>query len=50
MGHTAEDQGALCRLAIAPGAGLGPVVGAVANVAAALGYDVEAELVDPDDQ
>jgi hypothetical protein len=36
-------------LAIAPVAGLGRVTGAVPGVAA-LGYDIEAALVDPDDQ
>jgi len=36
-------------LAIAPVAGLGRVTGAVPDVAAALGYDVEAALVDPAD-
>jgi alkylhydroperoxidase/carboxymuconolactone decarboxylase family protein YurZ len=36
-------------LAIAPAVGLGRVVGAVTDLAAALGYDVEAALVDPDD-
>jgi 4-carboxymuconolactone decarboxylase len=36
-------------LAIAPVAGLGRLTGAVPDVAAALGYDVEAALVDPDD-
>jgi len=36
-------------VAIAPVAGVGRVVGAVAGVAAGLGYDVEAALMDPDD-
>lgn len=36
-------------LAVAPAAGLGRVVGAVTDVAAALGYDVEAALDDTDD-
>jgi 4-carboxymuconolactone decarboxylase len=36
-------------LAIAPAVGLGRVVDAVTDLAAALGYDVEAALVDPDD-
>jgi alkylhydroperoxidase/carboxymuconolactone decarboxylase family protein YurZ len=36
-------------LAIAPMAGLGRVTGAVPHVAAALGYDVETALMDPDD-
>jgi len=36
-------------LAIAPVAGLGRVTGAVPDVEAALGYDVEAALMDPDD-
>ena len=36
-------------LAIASVAGLGRVTGAVPGVAAALGYDVEAALLEPDD-
>jgi alkylhydroperoxidase/carboxymuconolactone decarboxylase family protein YurZ len=36
-------------MAIAPTAGLGRVVGAVTVVAAALGYDIDAALEDPDD-
>jgi alkylhydroperoxidase/carboxymuconolactone decarboxylase family protein YurZ len=36
-------------LAIAPVAGLGRVVGAVPGLAAGLGYDVEAALMDMDD-
>src|SRR5215475_4655210 len=36
-------------VAIAPVAGLGRVTGAVPGVAAALGYDIEAALMDPDD-
>jgi 4-carboxymuconolactone decarboxylase len=36
-------------LAIAPVAGLGRVTGAVPDIAAALGYDVDAALLDPDD-
>jgi hypothetical protein len=36
-------------LATAPVAGLGRVVGAVPAVATALGYDIEAALLDPDD-
>jgi 4-carboxymuconolactone decarboxylase len=36
-------------LAIAPVAGLGRVVSAVTDVAAALGYDIEAALDDPDE-
>ena len=37
-------------MAIAPAAGLGRVVGAVTDVAAALGYDIDAALLeDPDD-
>jgi hypothetical protein len=36
-------------LAIAPAAGLGRVTGAVPHVAAALGYDVDAALMSPDD-
>jgi alkylhydroperoxidase/carboxymuconolactone decarboxylase family protein YurZ len=47
-GATADEiTGVL--LAIAPVAGLGRVTGAVPGVAAALGYDVEAALLDPDD-
>ena len=44
-----QDEITDVLLAIAPVAGLGRVVGAVTDVAAALGYDVEAALVDPDD-
>jgi alkylhydroperoxidase/carboxymuconolactone decarboxylase family protein YurZ len=44
-----EDEVIDVLLAIAPVAGLGRVTGAVPGVAAALGYDVEAALVDPDD-
>jgi 4-carboxymuconolactone decarboxylase len=44
-----EDEITDVLLAIAPVAGLGRVSGAVPAVAAALGYDVEAALVDPDD-
>jgi hypothetical protein len=37
-------------MAIAPAAGLGRMVGAVTDVAAALGYDIDAALLeDPDD-
>jgi alkylhydroperoxidase/carboxymuconolactone decarboxylase family protein YurZ len=36
-------------LAIAPVAGLGRVTAAVPGVAAALGYDIDAALLDPDD-
>jgi 4-carboxymuconolactone decarboxylase len=43
-----EDEITDVLLAVAPAAGLGRVVGAVADVAAALGYDVEAALNDPD--
>jgi|SRR5215469_13351052 len=43
-----EDEITEVLLAIAPVAGLGRVTGAVTDVAAALGYDVEAALVDPD--
>ena len=42
----AEITGVL--LAIAPVIGLGRVVGAAPGVADALGYDIEAALVDPD--
>ena len=44
-----EDEITGVLLAIAPVAGLGRVTGAVPDVAAALGYDVQAALVDPDD-
>ena len=44
-----EDEVTGVLLAIAPVAGLGRVTGAVPDVAAALGYDVEAALVEPDD-
>ena len=44
-----EDEIADVLLAIAPVAGLGRVTGAVPAIAAALGYDVEAALLDPDD-
>jgi 4-carboxymuconolactone decarboxylase len=44
-----EDEISGVLLVIAPAAGLGRVVGAVTDVADALGYDVEAGLVDPDD-
>jgi alkylhydroperoxidase/carboxymuconolactone decarboxylase family protein YurZ len=44
-----EDEITGVLLAIAPVAGLGRVTAAVPDVAAALGYDVEAALVDPDD-
>jgi len=44
-----EDEVTEVLLAIAPVAGLGRVTGAVPDVAAALGYDVETALVDPDD-
>jgi hypothetical protein len=55
MGQAARFQEILCRLAIIDEgfvedhAGLGRVTGAVSDVAAALGYDVEAALMDPDD-
>jgi len=45
-----EDEITGVLLAIAPVAGLGRVVGAVTDVAAALGYDVEAALDDTDEQ
>lgn len=45
-----EDEITDVLLAVAPAAGLGRVVGAVTDVAAALGYDVEAALVDLDDR
>ena len=44
-----EDEVTGVLLAIAPIVGLGRVTGAVPDLAAALGYDVEAALVDPDD-
>ena len=44
-----EDEITGVLLAIAPVAGLGRVTGAVPDVAAALGYDVEAALLSPDD-
>ena len=44
-----EDEIADVLLAIAPVAGLGRVTAAIPDLAAALGYDVEAELIDPDD-
>ena len=44
-----EDEITDVLLAIALVAGLGRVTGAVPAVAAALGYDVEAALMDPDD-
>src|SRR5215475_6486308 len=44
-----EDEIAGVLLAIAPVAGLGRVTSAVPDVAAALGYDLEAALLDPDD-
>jgi 4-carboxymuconolactone decarboxylase len=45
-----EDEIIDVLLAIAPVAGLGRVTSAVCDVGAALGYDVESALVDPDDQ
>ena len=45
-----EDEITGVLLAIAPVAGLGRVVGAVTDVAAALGYDIEAALDDPDER
>jgi alkylhydroperoxidase/carboxymuconolactone decarboxylase family protein YurZ len=45
-----EDEIASVLLAIAPVAGLGRVTGAVPDVAEALGFDVQAALVGPDDQ
>ena len=44
-----DDEITGVLLAIAPVAGLGRVTGAVPGVAAALGSDVEAALLDPDD-
>jgi 4-carboxymuconolactone decarboxylase len=43
-----EDEITDVLLEIAPAVGLGRVVGAVTDLAAALGYDVEAALVDPE--
>ena len=45
-----EDEITDVLLAVAPAAGLGRAVGAVTDVATALGYDVEAALVDLDDR
>jgi alkylhydroperoxidase/carboxymuconolactone decarboxylase family protein YurZ len=44
-----EDEITGVLLAIAPVAGLGRVTGAVPGVAAALGYDIEAALLEPSD-
>jgi 4-carboxymuconolactone decarboxylase len=44
-----EDEIVDVLLVIAPVAGLGRVVSAAPDLAAALGYDVEAALYDPDD-
>ena len=44
-----DDEITSVLLAIAPVAGLGRVTGAVPHVAAALGYDVDAALLDPED-
>jgi 4-carboxymuconolactone decarboxylase len=44
-----EDEVTDVLLAIAPVAGLGRVSDAVPSVAAALGYDVDSALLDPDD-
>jgi alkylhydroperoxidase/carboxymuconolactone decarboxylase family protein YurZ len=44
-----DDEIADVLLAIAPVTGLGPVTGAAPDVAAALGYDVEAALEQLDD-
>jgi len=45
-----EDEITDVLLAVAPIAGIGRVVGAVTDVAAALGYDIEAALDDPASQ
>jgi alkylhydroperoxidase/carboxymuconolactone decarboxylase family protein YurZ len=45
-----EDEITGVLLAIAPVIGLGRMVGAASGVAGALGYDIEAALVDPDDR
>jgi 4-carboxymuconolactone decarboxylase len=44
-----EDEIADVLLAIAPVAGLGRIVAAAPDVAAALGYDIAAALEEPDD-
>lgn len=44
-----EDEISDVLLAVAPAVGLGRVIGAVTDVADALGYDVEAGLMDRDD-
>ena len=44
-----DDEITDVLLAIAPVAGLGRVTAAVPGVAAALGYDIETALLDPDD-
>ncbi|HSS89174.1 MAG TPA: carboxymuconolactone decarboxylase family protein [Streptosporangiaceae bacterium] len=44
-----EDEIAEVLLAIAPVAGLGRVVAAAPDLGIALGYDIAAELEDPDD-
>jgi 4-carboxymuconolactone decarboxylase len=44
-----DDEVTGVLLAIAPVAGLGRVTGAVPGIAAALGYNVEAALLEPDD-
>ena len=43
-----EDEIADVLIAVAPVLGLGQIVGAVPDMAAALGYDVEAGLIDRD--
>lgn len=56
MGETARFQETLRKLAmideafVRDQAGLGQVVCAAPDVAAALGYDISAALEDPDDQ
>ena len=47
--EASDDEVTDVLLAIAPVAGLGRVTGAVPDVAAALGYDVDAALLDLDD-
>jgi 4-carboxymuconolactone decarboxylase len=47
-GGASEEEIAAVLLAIAPVAGLGRIVSAAPDVAAALGYDVEAALEEPD--
>ena len=50
LAGASEEELTGVLLAVGPVAGLGRVVGAVPDVASALGYDVEAALLEPDDQ